>query len=71
MVAGLLHLRLLATGAETGYAMQAEALEFAVAADEAAGLLPCFLCATIGTTGCCAVDPLPELAAVAQKHGLW
>lgn len=70
MVAGV-QLRTLPSLAADQHTLQPGALEFAVAADVEAGLLPCFVCATIGTTGTCAVDPLPELAAVAQKHGLW
>lgn len=71
MVAGILHLRQLSTCADQGYAMQPQALEAAVQADLAAGLLPCFVCATVGTTGCCAVDPVGELAPVARRHGIW
>ena len=71
MVAGILHLRQLTTCAQQGYAMQPAALEAAVQADLAAGLLPCFVCATIGTTGCCAVDPVADLAPVARRHGIW
>ena len=71
MVAGVLHVRHLNTYAEQGYAMQPQALEAAARADAAAGLLPCFVCATVGTTGCCAVDPVDQLAPVAQRHGMW
>lgn len=71
MVAGVHHLRVLPTHAKDGYTLQPDALEAAIQADLAAGLLPCFVVATIGTTGSCAVDPVPEVAAVAQRHGLW
>ena len=36
-------------------------------ADVEAGLLPFYTCVTIGTTSSCAVDPVPELAEVAQR----
>ena len=71
MVAGIQHLRLLPTAAEQQYALQPAALEAAMAADEAAGLLPCYVCATIGTTSSCAVDPVGELAAVGRRHNAW
>lgn len=71
MVAGVHHLRVLPTHAKDGYALQPEALEAAIQADLAAGLIPCYVVATIGTTGSCAVDPVPEVAAVAQRHSLW
>ncbi|CAN6371997.1 unnamed protein product [Urochloa humidicola] len=43
----------------------------AMDADVAAGLVPLFVCATIGTTQTAAVDPVGEICAVAQAHGVW
>lgn len=71
MVAGVHHLRVLPTHAKDGYTLQPEALEAAIQADLGAGLIPCYVVATIGTTGSCAVDPVPEISAVAQRHSLW
>lgn len=71
MVAGVSHLRVLPTSAADQHTLRPGALEAAVAADMEAGLLPCFVCGTIGTTGSCAVDPIPALAAVAHERGLW
>lgn len=39
--------------------------------DLAEGLIPFYLCGTIGTTSSCAVDPIKDLAPVAQQHGMW
>ncbi|KAI4965461.1 hypothetical protein ZWY2020_054536 [Hordeum vulgare] len=36
-----------------------------------AGLVPLFLCATVGTTQTTAVDPIGELCAVTAPHGVW
>ena len=56
MVAGIPHLRELNTTEEDGWALQASTLEAAIASDLAAGLTPCLVVATIGTTATCAVD---------------
>ncbi|XP_078163182.1 pyridoxal phosphate (PLP)-dependent transferases superfamily protein [Carex rostrata] len=42
-----------------------------VEADIAIGLVPLFLCATVGTTSSTAVDLLPGLCKVAAKNGMW
>ena len=51
--------------------MRADAFEQQVAADIKARLLPCFVCATVGTTSSCAVDPVREIAGIAAKYKLW
>ena len=47
------------------------ALEVAIERDLAAGRKPCALVATTGTTATTAMDPVGEMARVAQKYGLW
>ena len=39
--------------------------------DACAGLLPFYMVGTIGTTSSCAVDPIGEMGAIAQKYKLW
>jgi len=51
--------------------MNPTALAAAVAADAAAGRIPCFICATVGTTAAGGIDPVSEIAAVAARHGAW
>ena len=53
------------------YAMSPEALRSAVDADRGAGLVPCAVSATTGTTSSLAFDPVARLAAIARSEGMW
>jgi glutamate/tyrosine decarboxylase-like PLP-dependent enzyme len=53
------------------FGMHPEALEAAIARDEAAGLRPCAVVATTGTTASTALDPIEKIAAVTSAHRLW
>ena len=46
-------------------------LERAIAEDLGAGLTPCAVVATVGTTATTSVDPLPAIAQVASRRRLW
>ncbi|XP_033116011.1 aromatic-L-amino-acid decarboxylase-like [Anneissia japonica] len=52
-------------------AFRGEALQKAIAEDKAKGLIPFFVCATLGTTGCCAFDNLTELGEICEKENIW
>ncbi len=39
--------------------------------DRQAGLVPFFVCATVGTTSSNAVDPLPRIGQICRQEGLW
>jgi aromatic-L-amino-acid/L-tryptophan decarboxylase len=47
------------------------ALERAIEEDRERGLLPFFVVANVGTTNTGAVDPVPEIVAIARRYGLW
>ena len=51
--------------------MRVDELEAAIERDRAAGVRPLAVCATAGTTTTGSIDPLPEIADAARRHGLW
>ncbi|KAJ8707119.1 hypothetical protein PYW08_011253 [Mythimna loreyi] len=51
--------------------MRGEQLEKAITSDKEKGLVPFWVCATLGTTGSVAFDNLREIGAVCEKHGAW
>jgi aromatic-L-amino-acid/L-tryptophan decarboxylase len=57
--------------ADARFRMRPDVLAEAIDADVAAGLRPLFVSATAGATNTGAVDPLPELAQVCRRKGVW
>ncbi|HET9373250.1 MAG TPA: pyridoxal-dependent decarboxylase [Vicinamibacterales bacterium] len=53
------------------FAMRPDALAAAIDTDLAAGLRPCAVVATSGTTGTTAFDPLDAIATIAGPHQIW
>ncbi len=53
------------------YAMRPDHLAEMIAADKAAGRLPAFVCATVGSTSSSALDPLRRIGQVCREHGVW
>ena len=53
------------------YAMMPDALDQMIMADRKAGLVPACVVATVGTTSSTAIDPLPRIAGVCRRHGVW
>lgn len=51
--------------------MRVDALRAQVEADLAAGMKPLAVVATLGTTSSTAVDPIAEIAALCERHGMW
>jgi aromatic-L-amino-acid/L-tryptophan decarboxylase len=56
---------------ERTLAMDPVELDRMMAADSAAGRIPFFVAATVGTTGTNAMDPLRAIGDVARRHGAW
>jgi aromatic-L-amino-acid decarboxylase len=70
-IAGLGAANLRAIAVDESFAMRADALAHQIAKDRSAGLIPCFVCASVGTTSSNAIDPVPEIARICREHGIW
>ncbi|XP_034947636.1 histidine decarboxylase isoform X1 [Chelonus insularis] len=51
--------------------MRGDMLVQAIARDREAGLVPFFVCATLGTTGACSFDNLKEIGPICEKNCMW
>jgi aromatic-L-amino-acid decarboxylase len=63
------HVRLIPTDAT--YAMDASALARAMRDDASNGLVPIYICATVGTTSSGAIDPVRAIVDAARDHHAW
>ena len=53
------------------FRMRPDALSAAITADRVAGYLPLVCVATVGTTSTTSIDPVPVIADICQREGLW
>ncbi len=53
------------------FAMRPEALARRIDEDRRKGLVPCFVCVTVGTTSSNALDPVPAIGSICREEGLW
>ncbi len=56
---------------DSSYRMKADALKQQIRQDEKDGLWPFIIVASAGTTNVGAVDPLDDIADIAQHHNIW
>lgn len=56
---------------DADFRMRPDALAELVAADRAAGRLPLAAVATVGTTSTASIDPVPAIAGVCEREGMW
>jgi len=71
MIAGIGVENLRLIDVDEKFAMKPDALARQIEADRRAGLTPCFVCATIGTTSSNAMDPIGAIGEVCAKNKLW
>ncbi len=72
-IAGLGRANLRLIEVDESFAMRPQALAEAIARDTAAGLTPCFVCATVGTTSSNGLDPVRAIGEICQQQtpGVW
>ena len=66
---GIQGVRKIATDDE--FRMDPAALERAIEEDIAAGIRPICVVATVGTTSTTSIDPVPAIAEICARHGVW
>jgi len=70
-IAGIGRKRLRLIEADEKFAMRPEALARQIAEDRRAGLVPFFVCATVGTTSSNALDPVAAIGTICRENNLW
>lgn len=70
-IAGIGRANLRLISVDDKFAMRPEALAAQVERDVAAGLIPFFVCATVGTTSSNAMDPLRPIARICVDRRIW
>jgi len=70
-IAGLGQQNLRLIQVDDQFAMRPDDLARQIERDRQANLVPCFVCATVGTTSSNALDPLPEIGRICRDEGLW
>jgi len=70
-IAGLGSQNLRLIEVDEAFAMRPSALARQIEDDNSKGLVPCFVCATVGTTSSGAIDPVPAIGALCRQYNLW
>ncbi len=70
-IAGLGSKNLRLIEVDENFAMRPRALKEQIENDLKDGLIPCFVCATVGTTSSNALDPVEEIGRICRAHNLW
>jgi len=71
MIAGLGRENLRLIDVDERFAMRPDLLASQIESDRRAGLVPFFVCATVGTTSANGIDPLPEIGRLCREAGMW
>jgi aromatic-L-amino-acid/L-tryptophan decarboxylase len=71
MIAGIGVDNLRQIDVDENFAMRPDALAHQIEEDKLKNLVPCFVCATVGTTSSNAMDPISQIAEICRRHNLW
>jgi aromatic-L-amino-acid decarboxylase len=70
-IAGIGAKNLRLVGVDENFAMRPDELATQIEADRRSGLIPCFVCATIGTTSSNAMDPISDIGRICREQNIW
>ncbi len=70
-IAGMGKNNLRLVNVDSTFAMDPKHLKELIENDSAQGLIPTFVCATVGTTSSTAMDPLKEIGNICTEYGIW
>ncbi|MED6108416.1 hypothetical protein PIB30_023635 [Stylosanthes scabra] len=70
-IAGIQNVRAIKTKRSNSFTLTADSLLSTIRSDVKNGLIPIYLCATVGTTATASIDPIMELCDVAKEYGIW
>jgi aromatic-L-amino-acid/L-tryptophan decarboxylase len=70
-IAGIGKENLRAIEVDERFAIHPEALTRQIEQDRSSGLVPFFVCATVGTTSSNAIDPVSEIGRICRENKLW
>lgn len=70
-IAGIGSNKLRKIAVDDSYAMQPMALVNSIEKDSAAGLVPCFVNANVGSTSSNAIDPVEEIGRICRRYKIW
>jgi len=70
-IAGLGRQNLRLIEVDDHFALRPDALAGQIKKDRRNGMIPCFVCATLGTTSSNAIDPLPEIGRICRDEDIW
>jgi aromatic-L-amino-acid/L-tryptophan decarboxylase len=70
-IAGLGEENLRTIAVDANFAMRPDSLDAAILHDRDSGKIPCFVCATVGTTSSEAMDPVARIGSLCRKHNVW